>query len=178
MKRENNDMAMNLTRKIISAHLTKPSAMNPGDEIYLKFDQTLTHDINAVMCYLALEGMGIKRVRTEVSVSYLDHNLLYVNTNTPDDHIFLTSIAKKYGIYLSRPGNGIMHSVQYARFGIPGKTSLGTDSHTTTGGAIGMPGRSTAVGSSSRAPSSVSVPAHVPAVSTSGRRSRTCHGKP
>lgn len=79
-----------------------------------------------------------KRVRTDVSVSYLDHNLLYVNTNTPDDHIFLTSIARKYGIYLSRPGNGIMHSVQYARFGVPGKTSLGTDSHTTTGGAIGM----------------------------------------
>lgn len=70
------------------------------------------------MCYLALEGMGIKRVRTEVSVSYLDHNPLYVNTNTPDDHIFLTSIARKYGIWLSRPGNGIMHSVQYARFGI------------------------------------------------------------
>ena len=119
-------MPMNLTRKIISAHLTKPSDMNPGDEIYVKFDQTLTHDINAVMCYLALEGMGIKRVRTDVSVSYLDHNLLYVNTNTPDDHIFLTSIARKYGIWLSRPGNGIMHSVQYARFGIPGKTSLGT----------------------------------------------------
>lgn len=88
-------MPMNLTRKIISAHLTKPSDMNPGDEIYVKFDQTLTHDINAVMCYLALEGMGIKRVRTDVSVSYLDHNLLYVNTNTPDDHIFLTSIARK-----------------------------------------------------------------------------------
>lgn len=81
----------------------------PGDEIYLKFDQSLTHDINAVMCYPALEGMGIKRVRTEVSVSYLDRNPLYVNTNTPDDHIFLTSIARKYGI---------MHSVQYARFGI------------------------------------------------------------
>ena len=70
------------------------------------------------MCYPALEGMGIKRVRTEVSVSYLDHNPLYVNTNTPDDHIFLTSIARKYGIWLSRPGNSIMHSVQYARFGI------------------------------------------------------------
>lgn len=70
------------------------------------------------MCYPALEGMGIKRVCTEVSVSYLDHNPLYVNTNTPDDHIFLTSIARKYGIWLSRPGNGIMHSVQYARFGI------------------------------------------------------------
>ena len=133
-------MPMNLTRKIISAHLTKPSDMNPGDEIYVKFDQTLTHDINAVMCYLALEGMGIKRVRTDVSVSYLDHNLLYVNTNTPDDHIFLTSIARKYGIWLSLPGNGIMHSVQYARFGIPGKTSLGTDSHTTTHGAFGAMG--------------------------------------
>ena len=110
-------MPMNLTRKIISAHLTKPSDMNPGDEIYVKFDQTLTHDINAVMCYLALEGMGIKRVRTDVSVSYLDHNLLYVNTNTPDDHIFLTSIARKYGIWLSRPGNGICHQVQLERFG-------------------------------------------------------------
>lgn len=131
-------MAMNLARKILAAHLAKPSAMEPGDEIYVKFDQTLTHDINAVMCYLALEGMGIPRVRTEVSVSYLDHNLLYVDSKTPDDHIFLQSIAKKYGIYLSRPGNGIMHSLQYARFGIPGKTSLGTDSHTTTGGAIGM----------------------------------------
>ena len=105
-------MPMNLTRKIISAHLTKPSDMNPGDEIYVKFDQTLTHDINAVMCYLALEGMGIKRVRTDVSVSYLDHNLLYLDNKTPDDHIYLQSVAKRYGVHVSRPGNGICHAVQ------------------------------------------------------------------
>lgn len=112
--------------------------MNPGDEIYVKFDQTLTHDINAVMCYLAFEGIGIPRVRTEASVSYLDHNLLYIDSKTPDDHIFLQTLARHYGIYLSRPGNGIMHAVQFARFGAPGKASLGTDSHTPSGGAIGM----------------------------------------
>lgn len=131
-------MAENLTRKILRAHLAKPSAMNPGDEIYVKFDQTLTHDINAVMCYLAFEGIGIPRVRTEASVSYLDHNLLYIDSKTPDDHIFLQTLARHYGIYLSRPGNGIMHAVQFARFGAPGKASLGTDSHTPSGGAIGM----------------------------------------
>ncbi len=131
-------MAENLTRKIIRSHLASPSEMNPGDEIYLKFDQTLTHDINAVMCYLAFEGIGIPRVKTECSVSYLDHNLLYVDSKTPDDHIFLQTLAKHYGIWLSRPGNGIMHSVQFARFGVPGKTSMGTDSHTPSGGSIGM----------------------------------------
>lgn len=131
-------MPQNLTQKIIAAHLEKPSNMQPGDEIYLQIDQTLTHDITAVMGYLAFEGIGIPRVRTELSVSYLDHNLLYVDNKSPDDHIFLQSIAKRYGLYLSRPGNGIMHSVHYARFGVPGKTSMGTDSHTTTGGAICM----------------------------------------
>lgn len=131
-------MAENLARKIIRAHLAKPSEMKPGDEIYVKFDQTLTHDINAVMCYLAFEGIGIPRVKTEASVSYLDHNLLYVDHKTPDDHIFLQTLARHYGIYLSRPGNGIMHSVQFARFGAPGKTSMGSDSHTPSGGAIGM----------------------------------------
>lgn len=131
-------MAENLTRKIIRSHLSQPSDMRPGEEIFLRYDQTLTHDINAVMCYLAFEGIGIPRVKTEVSVSYLDHNLLYVDSKTPDDHIFLQTLARRYGIYLSRPGNGIMHSVHLARFGIPGKTSLGTDSHTPSGGAIGM----------------------------------------
>ena len=131
-------MKQNLTRKIIQAHLAAPSKMEPGDEVSLRVDQTLTHDINAVMCYLAFEGIGISRVKTEASVSYLDHNLLYVDSKTPDDHIFLQSIAKRYGLYLSRPGNGIMHSVQLARFGIPGKVSLGTDSHTPSGGALGM----------------------------------------
>lgn len=128
----------NLTQKIIAAHLTSPAKMIPGEEIYVKIDQTLTHDITAVMSYLAFEALGLPRVRTECSVSYLDHNLLYVDNKTPDDHIYLQSVAKKYGLWLSRPGNGICHSVHYARFGIPGKTLMGTDSHTTTGGAIGM----------------------------------------
>jgi aconitate hydratase len=131
-------MRMNLTQKIISAHLPSPAIPRPGEEIYVKIDQTLTHDITAVMAYLAFEALGLPRVKTELSVSYLDHNLLYVDSKTPDDHIFLQSIAKKYGLWLSRPGNGICHSVHYARFGVPGKTLLGTDSHTTTGGAIGM----------------------------------------
>ncbi len=130
--------AKNLTRKLIESHLTTPSAMNPGDEIYIKIDQTLTHDITAVMGYLAFEALDIPRVKTEVSVSYIDHNLLYVDNKTPDDHIFLQGIAKKYGIYLSRAGNGICHTVHYSRFGKPGKSLLGTDSHTTSGGALAM----------------------------------------
>lgn len=131
-------MASNLTWKIISSHLTEPALPKEGAELSIRVDQTLTHDINAVMCYLAFETMGIPRVRTEVSVSYIDHNLLYVDEKTPDDHVFLQSIAKRYGIYLSRAGNGIMHSVHLARFGVPGKVSLGTDSHTPSCGAIGM----------------------------------------
>lgn len=131
-------MPENLTRKIIRSHLAAPSEMHPGEELQLKFDQTLTHDINAVMCYLAFEGIGIPRVRTEASVSYLDHNLLYIDSKTPDDHIFLQTLARRYGIWLSRPGNGIMHTVQLSRFGAPGKTSLGSDSHTPSGGALGM----------------------------------------
>ena len=129
---------MNLTQKLIAAHLASPSDMHPGDEIRLRFEQTLTHDVNAVMCYLAFEALGLPRVRTEASVSYLDHNLLYIDTKVPDDHLFLHTLAQHYGIWLSRPGNGIMHSVQLARFGAPGKASLGTDSHTPSGGAIGM----------------------------------------
>ena len=131
-------MPLNLDQKLIQEHLARPAQLQPGEEISLRIDQTLTHDINAVMCYLAFEGIGLSRVRTEVSVSYLDHNLLYVDSKTPDDHIFLQTLARHYGIWLSRPGNGIMHSVHLARFGIPGKTSLGTDSHTPSGGAIGM----------------------------------------
>lgn len=129
---------MNLTKKIISKHLTESSEMKIGEEIYLKMDHTLTHDITAVMAYLAFEALDMPKVKTECSVSYLDHNLLYVDNKTPDDHIYLQSIAKKYGLYLSRPGNGICHSVHHARFGIPGKTIMGSDSHTTTAGGIGM----------------------------------------
>lgn len=131
-------MGMNLTRKILNAHLAVPSAMEPGEEIFLKVDQTLTHDINAVMTYLAFEAIGLEKTQVETSVSYLDHNLLYLDHKTPDDHIYLQSVAKKYGVYVSRPGNGICHAVHMARFGKPGKLSMGGDSHTPHGGAIGM----------------------------------------
>jgi len=134
-------MPLNLSQKLIAAHLSEGAGgqlPQPGAEIYLTIDQTLTHDITAVMAYLAFETLGLERVRTECSVSYLDHNLLYVDSKTPDDHIYLQSIAQKYGIYLSRPGNGICHAVHTARFAIPGKSVLGTDSHTTHGGAVAM----------------------------------------
>ncbi|MBR7075270.1 MAG: aconitate hydratase [Oscillospiraceae bacterium] len=130
-------MGKSLTRKILESHFVSGS-MTPGEEIFIKVDQTLTHDINAVMTYLAFEAIGLPRVRTECSVSYLDHNLLYVNNMTPDDHIYLQSVAKKYGVYVSRPGNGICHTVHVARFGVPGKVSMGGDSHTPHGGSIGM----------------------------------------
>ena len=130
-------MGKSITQKILESHLVKGHLI-PGKEIFIKVDQTLTHDINAVMTYLAFEAIGLDRVRTECSVSYLDHNLLYVNSMTPDDHVYLQSVARKYGVYLSRPGNGICHTVHMARFGVPGKISMGGDSHTPHGGAIGM----------------------------------------
>ena len=129
-------MGKSLTRKIIESHFVSGD-MTPGEEIFIKVDQTLTHDINAVMTYLAFEAIGLDRVRTECSVSYLDHNLLYVDNKTPDDHIYLQSAAKKFGVYVSRPGNGICHTVHVSRFGAPGKVSMGGDSHTPHGGAIG-----------------------------------------
>ncbi len=130
-------MGKSITRKIIEAHCVKGS-MIPGEEIFIRVDQTLTHDINAVMTYLAFEAIGLPCVRTECSVSYLDHNLLYIDHKTPDDHIYLQSAAKKFGVWVSRPGNGICHTVHMARFGVPGKISMGGDSHTPHGGAIGM----------------------------------------
>jgi len=130
-------MGKSLTRKIIESHFVSGD-MTPGKEIFIKVDQTLTHDINAVMTYLAFEAIGLDRVRTECSVSYLDHNLLYVDNKTPDDHIYLQSAAKKFGVYVSRPGNGICHTVHVSRFGAPGKVSMSGDSHTPHGGAIGM----------------------------------------
>ncbi len=130
-------MGKSLTRKIIESHYVSGS-MVPGEEVFIKVDQTLTHDINAVMTYLAFEAIGLDRIRTECSVSYLDHNLLYVNNMTPDDHIYLQSAAKRFGVHVSRPGNGICHTVHVARFGAPGKVSMGGDSHTPHGGSIGM----------------------------------------
>ena len=130
-------MGKSLTRKIIESHYVSGS-MVPGEEVFIRVDQTLTHDINAVMTYLAFEAIGLDRIRTECSVSYLDHNLLYVDNKTPDDHIYLQSAAKKFGVHVSRPGNGICHTVHVARFGVPGKISMGGDSHTPHGGSIGM----------------------------------------
>ncbi len=126
-------MGRSLTQKIIETHYVSGS-MIPGEEVFIRVDQTLTHDINAVMTYLAFEAIGLDRVRTECSVSYLDHNLLYVDNKTPDDHIYLQSAAKRFGVYVSRPGNGICHTVHVSRFGAPGKVSMGGDSHTPHGG--------------------------------------------
>lgn len=130
-------MGASLTRKIIESHLVSGS-MEPGEEILLRVDQTLTHDINAVMTYLAFEALGLDRVRTELSVSNLDHNLLYIDNKTPDDHIYLQSAAKRFGVYVSRPGNGICHAIHTARFAVPGKVLFGGDSHTPHSGAVGM----------------------------------------
>lgn len=116
-------MGKSLTRKIIESHYVSGS-MKAGEEVFIKVDQTLTHDINAVMTYLAFEAIGLDRIRTECSVSYLDHNLLYVDHKTPDDHIYLQSAAERFGVHVSRPGNGICHAVQVSRFGAPGKVSM------------------------------------------------------
>jgi aconitate hydratase len=130
-------MGKNLVQKILVAHLVK-GELKTGEEIAIKIDQTLTQDATGTMAYLQFEALGIPRVKTELSVSYVDHNTLQSGFENADDHQFLQSIAAKYGIYFSRPGNGICHQVHLERFGIPGKTLLGSDSHTPTGGGIGM----------------------------------------
>lgn len=129
-------MGQSLSHKILAAHLLSGN-MNIGEEIAIRIDQTLTHDVTGTQAYLAFETMNIRRVKTELSVSYVDHNLLYADNKNPDDHVYLQSIAKKYGLYLSRAGNGICHTVHFERFGKPGKILLGSDSHTPTGSAIG-----------------------------------------
>ncbi len=130
-------MGYTLAQKIIKEHLVS-GEMIPGTEIALRIDQTLTQDATGTMAYLEFETMGIDRVRTERSVAYIDHNTLQSGFENADDHRFIQSIAAKYGIWFSRPGNGICHQVHLERFGIPGKTLIGTDSHTPTGGGIGM----------------------------------------
>ena len=130
-------MGLTIAQKIIKDHLLK-GEMIPGTEIALRIDQTLTQDATGTMAYLEFETMGIDRVRTERSVAYIDHNTLQSGFENADDHRFIQSIAKKHGIYFSRPGNGICHQVHLERFGIPGKTLIGSDSHTPTGGGIGM----------------------------------------
>lgn len=128
---------MNLTEKLISSHLISGNMIS-GKEIAIKIDQTLTQDSTGTMAYLQFEAMGIPRVKTERSVAYIDHNTLQTGFENADDHKYIQTVANKHGIYFSKPGNGICHQVHLERFGKPGKTLLGSDSHTPTGGGIGM----------------------------------------
>ncbi len=130
-------MGLTLTEKILKAHLVDGEFVK-GNEIGIKIDQTLTQDATGTMAYLEYEAMGVPRVKTEKSVAYIDHNTLQSGFENADDHRFIGSVCKKHGIYFSRPGNGICHQVHLERFGIPGKTLIGSDSHTPTGGGIGM----------------------------------------
>ena len=130
-------MGLTIAQKIIKSHLVSGD-MTPGSEIALRIDQTLTQDATGTMAYLEFEAIGIPRVRTELSVAYIDHNTLQSGFENADDHRYIQSVAKKYGLRFSRPGNGICHQVHLERFGKPGKTLIGSDSHTPTGGGIGM----------------------------------------
>jgi len=130
-------MGMNITRKILSAHLVS-GTLTPGKECAIKIDQTLTQDSTGTMAYLQFEAMGILRVKTERSIAYIDHNTLQTGFENADDHRYITTVAAKHGVYLSKPGNGICHQVHLERIGIPGKTLLGSDSHTPTCGGLGM----------------------------------------
>lgn len=130
-------MGLTIAQKIIKEHMVSGS-MEVGSEVALRIDQTLTQDATGTMAYLEFETMGIPRVKTELSVAYIDHNTLQSGFENADDHRFIQSMAKKYGLYFSRPGNGICHQVHLERFGKPGKTLIGSDSHTPTGGGIGM----------------------------------------
>lgn len=130
-------MGKNLTRKILEEHLLF-GEMTPGKEIAVRIDQTLTQDATGTMAYLQFEAMGVPRVKTNPAVSYVDHNMLQTGFENADDHAFLQTIAAKYGIYFSRPGNGICHQVHRERFSAPGKILLGSDSHTPTSSGVGM----------------------------------------
>ncbi len=130
-------MGLTLTEKILRAHIVD-GEFKKGAEIGLKIDQTLTQDATGTMAYIEFEAIGVPRVRTERSVAYIDHNTLQNGFENADDHRFIGSVAKKHGIYFSRPGNGICHQVHLERFGVPGKTLIGSDSHTPTGGGLGM----------------------------------------
>ena len=130
-------MGYTIAEKIIKSHLVS-GEMKVGEEIGLRIDQTLTQDATGTMAYLEFEAMGIPQVKTECSVAYIDHNTLQSGFENADDHKYIQTVAAKHGVYFSRPGNGICHQVHYERFGIPGKTLIGSDSHTPTGGGLGM----------------------------------------
>ena len=130
-------MGKGIVQKILEKHIVE-GKYEPGEEIGVKIDQTLTQDATGTMAYLQFEAMDVPSVKTELSVSYVDHNTVQIGFENADDHKYLQTVAKKYGIYYSRAGNGICHQLQLERFGRPGKTLLGSDSHTPTGGGIGM----------------------------------------
>lgn len=130
-------MGMNVVQKILKEHLVS-GELTPGQEISIRIDQTLTQDATGTMAYLQFEAMGLDRVRNELAVSYVDHNTIQVGFENADDHQYLQSVAAKYGVIYSKPGNGICHQLHLERFGAPGKTLLGSDSHTPTGGGVGM----------------------------------------
>ena len=130
-------MSKTLTYKILENHLLSGELI-PGTEITIKMDQTLTQDSTGTMVYLQLEAMDVDRVKTELSVAYIDHNTLQTGFENADDHAFIKSVAQRHGILFSKPGNGICHQLHLENYGIPGKTLLGSDSHTPTGGGLGM----------------------------------------
>jgi aconitate hydratase len=130
-------VGMTLTEKILKNHLVS-GEYGIGEEIGIKIDQTLTQDSTGTMAYLQFEAMNVDRVKTKLSVAYIDHNMLQSGPENADDHLYIQTIAKKHGIYFSKPGNGICHQVHLERFGVPGDTLLGSDSHTPTCGGLGM----------------------------------------
>jgi len=130
-------MGKNVTQKLIESHLVS-GQMKRGEEIGLRIDQTLTQDATGTLVMLEFEAMNIPRVRTEVSAQYVDHNLLQMDYKNPDDHLFLGSACKKFGVWFSRPGNGVSHPVHMENLGVPGKTLLGSDSHSCSAGSLGM----------------------------------------
>src|SRR6266498_2666807 len=130
-------MNQNVSQKLINGHLVE-GKMAPGEMIGIHVDQTLTQDATGTLVMLELEAMGLKRVKTEVSVQYVDHNLIQTDFKNPDDHLFLQSACQRFGIWFSRPGNGVSHPVHMQNFGKPGKTLLGSDSHTPAAGSLGM----------------------------------------
>src|ERR671925_441632 len=130
-------MARNVAQKLIAAHLAD-GEMTPGSEIGLRVDQTLTQDATGTMVMLELEALGLDRARTQVSVQYVDHNLLQADERNMADHLFLRSACQRFGVWYSKPGNGVSHPTHMQRFGVPGKTMVGSDSHTCAAGSLGM----------------------------------------
>lgn len=136
-KQEGHSMKGTITYKILKDHLIS-GELRSGNEITVRIDQTLTQDSTGTMVYLQLEAMDVDRIKTELSVAYIDHNTLQAGFENADDHAFIESVAKRHGVLFSKPGNGICHQLHLENYGIPGKTLLGSDSHTPTGGGLGM----------------------------------------